>query len=506
MGEIIKPEAVAAPPRRNFGDVAAPLQKPGGVPDWMWTEVSAYDLPFREAPRTLLDIGANIGAFTALANQRWPAAVIDAYEPIETPLPGLTADWHHSAVRATAGPQDIFLGDRSVTNSFHQLGRQTAATARVTCVDAATLPSADFIKIDTEGCETEILSRLDLNETKVIAVEYHRVEDAEILRDLAEQNGFELYQEKPLGPTWGLLIFAKPGALRSCVRQNAANQNVSHAVPSAATKVFLALPVYGALDPFFTQSLIQFLNEPPLPIMLRMNPGDSLVSRARNTLTADFLASDATHLLFIDSDIIFSADQVARIMAHSEDIVGGFYPKKQSGEVQWVCNGHLTPTEPRADGLQSVRYMGTGFLRISRRVFIAMIEAFGDQLRYTTDHHPRCEYDFWSVGTYQYPDGSRRFLSEDWFFCQRALDLGFTVWGDTRIVLRHVGQAIYPLPTQAQQIFGTPFSTTATDTAGPRVLAPAIPAEPFAKGRESRVESRAPALRPSTLDPRPATP
>lgn len=451
------------------------LTKPDGIPDWMWAEVSAYDLPFRAAPRTILDIGANVGAFTALANQRWPEAIVEAYEPIETPINGLTADWHHSAVRATPGPQDIFLGDRSVTNSFHQLGRQTAQTARVRCVDAATLPPAEFIKIDTEGCETEIVGRLDLEQTRVLAVEYHRIEDAEILSDMADQNGFALWSEKPLGPTWGVLIFAKPGVL----------ETPHSALRTPHSKVFLALPVYGSLDAFFAQSLIQLLNNPPGPLMLRMNPGDSLVCRARNTLTADFLESDATHLLFIDSDIVFSTDQVARIMAHPEDIVGGFYPKKQPGETQWVCNGHPTPTEPRADGLQSVRYMGTGFLRISRRVFVRMIEVYGDQLRYQPDHHPRCEYDFWSVGVYHSLASSAgeragergRYLSEDWYFCQRALDLGFAVWGDTRIVLRHVGQAIYPLPTQQDQIFGKSLPTTATDTAGTRELAPARPAE-----------------------------
>ena len=45
-----------------------------------------YDLPptllWSRAPETVLDIGANVGAFTAWARAMWPEARIDAYEPV----------------------------------------------------------------------------------------------------------------------------------------------------------------------------------------------------------------------------------------------------------------------------------------------------------------------------------------------------------------------------------------------------------------------------------------
>jgi hypothetical protein len=261
-------------------------------------------------------------------------------------------------------------------------------------------------------------------------------------------------------------------------------------------KLFVALPVYGALDVFFTQSLIKFLNEPPCPIALRMNPGDSLVSRSRNTLTADFLESDATHLLFIDTDLIFSAEQVARLLAHDKDIVAGFYPKKQEGPVQWVCNAHLTEQPIGADGFQEVRYMGTGFLLVKRCVFECMIALF-PELAFKADHRDRIEHDFWSVGTYQYADGTRRYLSEDWFFCQRALDAGFKVWGDTRIVLKHVGQAIYPLRSQEAELLSG--VTAGNGTPGNECVRPAL-----APALSSDAPDHAVA-QPETLNPQLAT-
>lgn len=246
-------------------------------------------------------------------------------------------------------------------------------------------------------------------------------------------------------------------------------------------KLFIALPVYGDLNPLFVQSLLALINDPPCELMLRLHPGDSLVSRARNTVTADFLATDATDLLFIDTDLVFSREQVSRIAGHPVDVVGGFYPKKQQGPVAWVCNACLEPTLPREDGLQEVRYMGTGFLRVNRSVFERMKQTFGAEIEYKPDHRPGLEHDFWSVGTYQYQDGSRRYLSEDWYFCQRWLDLGGTVWGDTRIVLKHVGQAVYPLATQEQEIFGTRRMAGADAAEG--FIAPAPAAIPLSGGR-----------------------
>ena len=221
--------------------------------------------------------------------------------------------------------------------------------------------------------------------------------------------------------------------------------------------LFIGIPVYGAMDSHFVQCLLRLVADPPCKISIRCNVGDSLVSRSRNTLTAQFLASDCTDLLFLDSDLIFAPHHVARMASHDEPVVGGLYPKKQQGPLSWVINAQ-DGAEPRADGLQNVRYVGTGFLRVNRSVFERMIEAFGADISYTPDHgEPRTEYDFWSVGSYEYRrerPGFRRYLSEDWFFCQRWLDLGGSVFADTRTVLKHSGQAIYPLLTQESEVLG----------------------------------------------------
>jgi hypothetical protein len=211
-------------------------------------------------------------------------------------------------------------------------------------------------------------------------------------------------------------------------------------------RVFVALPCYGGIDPFFARSLVSLIHSPPCHILLGDNIGDSLVSRARNALVDQFLETDATHLLFIDTDLIFSPDHVARLISHDLPVVAGLYPKKQD-ELAWVANTHPDCKEPDANGLQRVRYIGTGFLLIARSVFEHLRAA--DLLEsYHADHDPDDapdRYDWFPVGPrLDTAIGRLRYLSEDWYFCQLCAEAGIEVMADTHVVLKHVGTAIYP--------------------------------------------------------------
>jgi len=39
----------------------------------------------------------------------------------------------------------------------------------------------------------------------------------------------------------------------------------------------------------------------------------------------------------------------------------------------------------------------------------------------------------------------RRMISEDWFFCDRARALGFTIYADTKVILKHIGTVVFRL-------------------------------------------------------------
>lgn len=219
--------------------------------------------------------------------------------------------------------------------------------------------------------------------------------------------------------------------------------------------LFLALPVYGGYHPHFVNGLMELVTHRPCEMIVKPLVGDSLVARARNRLAAQFLANErATHLLFLDTDLIFSAEHVARLVGHAQrgvEIVAGLYPKKQK-QLGWVCNimdpedGIPAETD---EGLVPVKYAGTGCLMISRWALEQMIEVFGEEIEYQPDDGEAGLdrlWDFFSVGVWECPrSGRRRYLSEDWYFCQRAWDIDIPVLMDPSVVLKHCGEAVYPL-------------------------------------------------------------
>jgi hypothetical protein len=123
--------------------------------------------------------------------------------------------------------------------------------------------------------------------------------------------------------------------------------------------------------------------------------GWSLVSRVRNWLTAEFLATDCTHCLWIDCDVIFNPQDAVRLASHDEAIVGGFYTRKKDGELSLVAE-FLPGSLPDERGLLHVRYMGAGFLLVRRDVFEHMMTAYGPEIAYPEPVEAgQIHHDFW---------------------------------------------------------------------------------------------------------------
>lgn len=217
-------------------------------------------------------------------------------------------------------------------------------------------------------------------------------------------------------------------------------------------KLFIAVPAYGQVPFEFVHSLLRLAVQGAGVIQFGFKCHESLIPRARNSLSADFLASDCDKILFLDSDLIFTPDDVMRIAHHDAPIVGGVYFLKQEGPAVPCANTFAGRVPPIGeDGLQEVRYVGSGFMCIHREVFERMDEE-GLAPEYQDDKTKRVERDFWHVGVRPTLDDHPRYLSEDWYFCQDWLDIGGKVFIDTRVQLGHVGAVAFPLQTQVAQL------------------------------------------------------
>jgi FkbM family methyltransferase len=190
--------------------------------------------PFRSPPR-VLDIGANCGAFALWATKHFPGCTIDAYEPNPEALTflrknvqtyDLRTHVHAVGVRGESGRALLRRGIASgKTNiccaSFVDVGSQAEDGVDVEVLDAAELPPADVVKVDTEGCELEILRRYLATHAKPVLVllEAHSRSDRVLLEALLDEAGLELFCGKLRRPNLGTFTFLRrediPAPLRA---------------------------------------------------------------------------------------------------------------------------------------------------------------------------------------------------------------------------------------------------------------------------------------------------
>jgi hypothetical protein len=183
--------------------------------------------------------------------------------------------------------------------------------------------------------------------------------------------------------------------------------------------VALGLPSGDLVQTDFAMSLAMLCMDPGAKIAL-VNARSSLVPLGRNQCVAAAQIMKASHILFLDSDMVFPPDALKRLLAHGKDVVGAAYAKR-------AAPFHpLTVTEEGelaniTSGLRRVKLLPTGCMLIRLKVFDALsqpyfnLETDGAQLR-----------------------------GEDYYFCRKARDAGFALWcdGDLSVKLGHVGQNI----------------------------------------------------------------
>jgi hypothetical protein len=231
---------------------------------------------------------------------------------------------------------------------------------------------------------------------------------------------------------------------------------------SGTPTVFIATPMYGGMAAgIYTVSMVQlpatFLRQ-RIDLVYSFTASESLVPNARNVLAHQFLESNATHLMWIDSDIGFNAMDIVKMLVADRDIVCGIYPKK---EVDWAsvakaAKSGVPPeqlsnhaglfavqliddsarglaTDP--DGLLEVAAGGTGFMLIKRGVFDALSDIVPE---YVPDRAPIKEY----YATSTDPE-SGMLITEDYHFCRLARSKGFKIYAAPWAHLGHAGTYVF---------------------------------------------------------------
>ena len=189
---------------------------------------------------------------------------------------------------------------------------------------------------------------------------------------------------------------------------------------------------------------------------------ESLIQRARNLLAHHFLQSEATHMMFIDADIRFNPNDIFPMMEADKDIICGIYPKK---EINWqtvrnainagvpddqlkhhtgafVVNLVDYQTEVTVPVNQPVEIWngGTGFMLIKRSVMEGMKDKLPWYLNNVLDmKNPGNGQKIVEFFATLIEDESKILLSEDYYFCKKAREMGYKVWAAPWVQLAHIG-------------------------------------------------------------------
>lgn len=285
-------------------------------------------------------------------------------------------------------------------------------------------------------------------------------------------------------------------------------------------RLFVATPMYGGMCAgMFTRSIADLsamCNAYGIQLQLYFLFNESLITRARNYCVDEFMRSNATHLMFIDSDIGFDPRDVLALLALADDeseydVIGGPYPKKCISweKVKTAVDKGFGDEDPNnlerfvgdyvfnpkgGTGVIPINQpvevleIGTGFMMIRRKTFEKFNEHF-KELLYRPDHVRTAAFDgsrqimqMFQAEIDQIDKGkflenelkkikearpndanavaaavdaalkayeeanakkSNRYLSEDYWFCQKIQELGMKTWFCPWMKMQHVGTYVF---------------------------------------------------------------
>ena len=237
---------------------------------------------------------------------------------------------------------------------------------------------------------------------------------------------------------------------------------------SPTPSVMIATPCYGSqLSEGYFHSILRtiaFARKNQFKVHVNTLGNKSLISRARNTLVAQFLDLiqqeniNLTHLLFIDADIAFTGETVFRLVASDIDFVCGLYPKKtihwkkiqnnkQSEDVRQLGLNYNVNffKEERIDannGFAKVKEAASGFMCVKKEVILKLIQAY-PELHYQSDQQIGSEIsksnNHYALFDTLLDKKDNRYLSEDYAFCKRWRDIGGSIYVDLNSKLTHYG-------------------------------------------------------------------
>ena len=244
-------------------------------------------------------------------------------------------------------------------------------------------------------------------------------------------------------------------------------------------KLFFATPMYGGqCAGMFAKSvadLSALCTRYGIAIQFYFLFNESLITRARNYCADEFMRSECDHMIFVDSDIGFNPQDVIALMAmqindpEKYEIIGGPYPKKCISweKIKFAVDKGVADQDPNVlerfvgdyvfnpkSGTSSIQInepcevleIGTGFMMVTKAAMQKFADAY-PQYMYKPDHVRTEAFDgsreIMMYFQAEVDPKSKRYLSEDYWFCQKAQEAGIRTWFCPWMKMQHVGSYIF---------------------------------------------------------------
>lgn len=200
--------------------------------------------------------------------------------------------------------------------------------------------------------------------------------------------------------------------------------------------IFILTPTLGHPTVGYVNSVLRTTSElraAKVPHALKMVAGVSPIQLARAECARLFLElKPATHLLFVDDDMVFTEFDVLALRGADKPIVGALCTSKTDRVTSYNT---LPRASPEVDvDLVEVDGVGAGFMMIRRDVVEAVAAATPD-LEISPGLSRKMMFE---CGSH-----NGKYLSEDYAFCRRARDLGFSSWAHAGLDVGHEGSKVY---------------------------------------------------------------
>jgi len=217
-------------------------------------------------------------------------------------------------------------------------------------------------------------------------------------------------------------------------------------------KVYIAMPCYDTMK---VETCVSLLNT--YAVLARSgvecifkSVKSSLVTHARNLLTAGFMASEYDYMLFVDADVEFSHETVLRMLVPEKDIITTPYRLKENPlQVRYPVE-HLDPDNIKIlpFDLVELKSAPAGLMLINRSVFKVLIAKHPNRkIKFDKEHQDKMDkevghrgaiekymYNFWDTSFKDH-----QWKGEDLAFCKLARDAGIKIYANLDSWTTHHG-------------------------------------------------------------------